>query len=788
MKNKIHNESLENYDVSLMEGMTSYFFSILYNPNINDENSTSVKALFDKNKPQLFNDIYNNVVASIKNDFGLEYKRIEENYIAETGETEDDAENHIATIPEFQYRNTVLDNFNTDVKEKFKLYLSQFGLQFKEIQQKQDEEDINQAVSKEETSTDRLGIVDAIYIDPRNRIKNEVKLLIASIASYTYEKNSDNLKVERNYLGLPKLIAFDKKTNILLNDLSNIAPLKIYDKKTKSIVEYPVIKQMFDKLDNKYKNDIGKYKPGYEWISNFKFRLAYTDIDGNIRNINELNDYEISLRIAFETSFTTNKIIIIKYVIDKYNSFSFNLNVFTKSNEIRNRWKKSAISNAVVFQFKNEEDLVKGPMIYINKEGIVSINNQSKEFIDLKESTQTEIQRLKKFGIEFSVPEESLDSVTVGEAYRTIYEYIKNGSIKTFDDLFGRQIVNSSINYLTKVEADLTGDETLLSVRNAEGKQQYSITQTNAISNIVNSFNSSKSLADFIASNEHLGTVDLNTGEVILHKYVQNSFVLKKGGNYFDNNGNKRKNSLPLEYRYILGMSGERDAVGESTDVLTFPDKIAQEIYHLLDGTYYTIINSDKASELGLYIDRFISYTQTKEELIENEDVLTAYKNALYDEVAVALYEKTQEGNISKIKDYSDNVKKLGHFRNILKLEKNIKLNKNYEDVLHGEMTVEDFVDLPEIETLIVNYLNFKVEKTKKWLVDSGVVTEIYGGYKSNYLPKEKLQELGLNSKELTNYELTNLVKYLVINRQLGVFEQHKLIYGHQFPLYWEIK
>ena len=764
----------------LMEGMTSYFFSILYNPNINDENSTSVKALFDKNKPQLFNDIYNNVVASIKNDFGLEYKRIEENYIAETGETEDDAENHIATIPEFQYRNTVLDNFNTDVKEKFKLYLSQFGLQFKEIQQKQDEEDINQAVSKEETSTDRLGIVDAIYIDPRNMTKNEVKLLIASIASYSYEENSKDLDIERNELGLPVLKDFGKKINLLLNDLTQIVPLKIYDKKTKSIIEYPVIKQMFDKLDKKYKNDIGKYKAGYEWIDNLKFRLAYNDIYGNEKNLSELNHDQISLLMAFETSFTTNKNLPYKLIVGKDGAiYADNTLDSINAKRIREKWENNVKGFAKPFSYLTQEDLVNAPMIYINKEGIISINNQSKEFIDLKESTQTEIQRLKKFGIEFNVLEESLDSVTVGEAYRTIYEYIRKGDIKTFDDLFGKQIVNSSINYLTKVEADLTGDETLLSVRNAEGKQQYSITQTSAISNMVNSFNSSKSLADFIASNEHLGTVDLNTGEVILHPYVQNSFVLKKGGNYFDNNGNKRKNSLPLEYRYILGMSGERDAVGESTDVLTFPDKIAQEIYHLLDGTYYTIINSDKASELGLYIDRFIPYTQTKEELIENEDVLTAYKNALYDEVAVALYEKTQEGTISKIKDYSDNVKKLGHFRNILKLEKNIKLNKKYEDVLDGEMTVEDFVDLPEIETLIVNYLNFKIEKTKQWLVDTGVVTEIEGGYKSNYLPKEKLQELGLTSTALTNYEFTNLVKYLVINRQLGVFEQHKLIYGH---------
>ena len=698
----------------------------------------------------------------------------------------------MTTIPEFQYRNTVLGNFNTDVKEKFKLYLSQFGLQFKEIQQKENEEDINQAVSKEETSTDRLGIVDAIYIDPRNMTKNEVKLLIASVASYNYEKDSNNLIVERNDLGLPILKDFGKKINLLLNELTQIVPLKVYDKKTKSIIEYPVIKQMFDKLDNKYKNDIGKYKAGYEWIDNLKFRLAYNDIDGNEKNLSELNHDQISLLMAFETSFTTNKNLPYKLIVGKDGAiYADNTLDSINAKRIREKWENNVKVFAKNFSYLTQEDLVNAPMIYINKEGIISINNQSKEFIDLKESTQTEIQRLKKFGIEFSVPEESLDSVTVGEAYRTIYEYIRKGDIKTFDDLFGKQIVNSSINYLTKVEADLTGDETLLSVRNAEGKQQYSITQISAISNMVNSFNSSKSLADFIASNEHLGTVDLNTGEVILHPYVQNSFVLKKGGNYFDNNGNKRKNSLPLEYRYILGMSGERDAVGESTDVLTFPDKIAQEIYHLLDGTYYTIINSDKASEFGLYIDRFIPYTQTKEELIENEDVLTAYKNALYDEVNTALYEKTQEGNISKIKDYNDfdkkdndfdkkdNVLKLGHFRNILKLEKNSKLNKQYEDVLDKKMTVEDFVDLPEIETLIVNYLNFKIEKTKKWLVDSGVVTEIDGGYKSNYLPKEKLQELGLTSNTLTNYEFTNLVKYLVINRQLGVFEQHKLIYGH---------
>lgn len=764
----------------LMEGMTSYFFSILYNPNITDPNNTNVKSLFDKTKPQLFNDIYKNVVASIKNDFGLEYQRIEKNYIAETGASEDNAENFIASIPEFQYRNVVLENFNKDVKEKFKLYLSQFGLQFKEIKDKQNEDDVNQAISKEETSTDRLGIVDAIYIDPRNMTKNEVKLLIASIASYTYEKNSNDLNVERNDLGLPILKDFGKKINLLLNELTQLVPLKIYDKKTKSIIDYPIITQMFDKLDNKYKNDVDQYKSGYEWVNNLKFRLGYTKIDGSIRDINELSGDEISLLIAFETSFTTNKNSPYKLIVGAEGViYSDNTLDSTNIKRVREKWENNIKNFAKRFSYLSEEDLTNAPMIYINKDGVVSINNKSKEFIDLKHSKETEIKRLEHFGIEFTSPEESLDAVNIGEAYRTIYEYIKDGTIKTFDDLFGRQAVNSSINYLTKVEANLTGDDTILSVRNAEGKQQYSITQTNAISNIVNSFNGSKTLADFIASNEHLGTVDLNTGEVILHPYVQNSYILKKGGRYFTEAGNKRGSAPLLEYRYILGMSGQKDSIGESTDTLTFPDKIAQEIYHLLDGTFYTVINSDKASEFGLHIGNFISFESTKDEFIENEKVIDFYKNALYDEVNTAFYEKSEEGVISKIKDYSSNVLHLGHFKNILKLDNNTKLNAKYQDVLNGKMSVDDFVDLPEITTLIVNYLNLKVEKTKQWLVDSGVVNKTNGYFKTNYFSKEQLQTIGYPTNELSDYDYTNLVKYLVVNRQLGVFEQHKIIYGH---------
>lgn len=768
----------------LMEGMTSYFFNMLYNPELSDD--TTIKALFDKNKPQLFQNIYEKVIARVKNDFVLEYKRIKENYISETGASDIDAKNFIASIPEFQYRNLVLSLFNTDVKENFKTYLSQFGLKFKDVKVKEDEEVLNQAVSKEEMSTDRLGIVDAIYVDPRNMTKNEVKLLIASLASYEYDNN--NLRFERNDLGLPKLKDFGKKINLLINELTQIVPLKTYNRETKAIVDYPVIKQMFDKLANKYMVD-GKYRPGYEWIDRLKFRLGYVYSDGNERSIDSFNEDELSLLIAFETSFTTNRNLPYKLIVGSDGAiYADNTLDSINAKRIREKWENNVKGFAKSFSYIDEKELYNAPMIYINKDGIISINNKSKEFIDLKGSTDSEIERLKKFGIQFSVDEDLLDSVKIGEAYRTIYEFISNGTIKTFDDLFGRQAVNSSINYLTKLEADLTGDETILSVRNAEGKQQYSSTLPSAISNIVNSFNSSKTLADFIASNPQLGNVDLNTGEVILFPYVQNSFILQKGGRYFDNKGNRRKNSN-IEYRYILGMSGERESIGKSTDVLTFPDKIAQEIYHLLDGTYYTVINSDKSSEFGLHLNHFISFISATNDIIENDDILSAYKNALADEINTAIYETTSDAQKVKIKEYSSDVVNLGHFKNILNLNERKSLNAQYQNVLAGEMSVDEFINLSEVNAIIVNYLNTKIEKTKKWLVDSGVIKKVNENeFKTNFISKEKLQQLDIkiNIEGFSNNDFTNLVKFLVVNRQLNVFEQHKLIYGHP-DLYKEL-
>ena len=79
-----------------------------------------------------------------------------------------------------------------------------------------------------------------MYIDPRDAMNSEVKLLIASLTADEYD-NKGQLGNKRNELGLPMLEDFGRKINILHNELHSTVPVSRYDAATKTIVPVPVI-------------------------------------------------------------------------------------------------------------------------------------------------------------------------------------------------------------------------------------------------------------------------------------------------------------------------------------------------------------------------------------------------------------------------------------------------------------------------------------------------------------------------------------------------------------------
>ena len=792
--------TLEGTDVEfthkLMEGMMSYFFMELY------KGDNNIKALFDKSKPELFNELYDKVKNRVLDRFSENVNDIM-TPLLQQGFDQQTVQNQVSNIPFF--KNQALANyyFNTPgqdkVRDLFKKYLSQFGLQFENVKVKVDDEIVDATKPQENEITDRLGIVEAIYIDPRDAMKAEVKLLIASLTSDEYNTKGEIVN-KRNELGLPMLEDFGRKINILHNELHSIVPVSRYDAATKSIVVVPTLDQMFDKLDDRFKRD-GQYKTGYEWIDKLKNRLNYQDrTTGQKSDIASLSNDEISLIVAFETSFSNNRNNPYKIIVGKDgNIYSDNSLDSTNAKRIKERWQNNIKAEAKEFFGTTPEELANGPMIYINADGVINFNIASEQFKKIMDVTSpiSMVASLRKLGFDFTMPDDELvlqaGGAEISKDFSAIKSKFEDESIKTFDDLFGKQIVNGRINSLIKIEQDTTSDDNILSVRNAEGKQQYSITLPSAISYLANSFKACKNLTDFVASNPQLGSIDLETGDVKLNSYTAGARLLKKGEKYslFDEKGNKKKDAK-LEYRYVIGMSGETESIGTSTDRLEFSDKVVQEAFHLLDGTYFTIINSDKSSEFGLNYGHLIAYDTVEFGAPGNSsEILDAYKDALKDELRTAKFEKGN--NKYKIQYYSDSVQNLGHFVEILQAEKNDTIKKLLTEFMDGKKTEDEFINDPTVGTLISNYLQAEVNENIKWLQDLGLISydKKTDTIKTKMFAAEQLSALDDNLKYdkeggIQARYFRKLMTFFTVNRQLGVFEQHKLLFGHP-ALYKEL-
>lgn len=781
----------------LMEGMAGYFFVNLYSEEDENGRRNNIKSLFDASKPQLFEKLYEIVKDDLINTFGDYYDSVRDSLVA-AGMNDEQIDDIMANDPDSVYRNIAISKLDTEVKQLFKKYVSQFGLKFKET--KLDAEQFEEIGKKDEAGeiitpdelerNDRLGLVEAMYLDPRDMTKAEVKLLIASLTSDQYDEDGvTTYKV--NELGLPILEDFGRKINILLNELHSTVPVARYNPTTKTVDEVSVIDQMFDKLDKRFRKN-GDYKPGYEWIAKLKRRLNYEDTFGQKRNIADMTKDEVNLLLAFETSFTNNRNIPNKVIIGPDGMiYSDNTIDSTNAKRIKEDWQ-----NNVKFMAKplgsTKEQREQGPAFYIDANGMIRFNHESKELQRLMGATNATsmLDSLRALGFDFTASNEDIvlefGARDISDTFSSIVSQFTAENINTFDDLFGKQIVNGPVNYFINVERFFTADDTILSTRNAEGKQQYSITMPSAISHLMNSFKAVSNLRDFVLSNPHLGQVDLNTGEIKLNTYSASSLLLKPGGLLFDETGDKLPNAK-LEYRYVLGMASQSESTGTSTDRLEYPDKVTQEIYHIMDGTYFTVINSDKSSEFGVNFGHAITYGELYPSIEDNKKVIDMYRNALKDELMTASFESRSTD--VEIKEYSKSVMKLGHFSKIINVEENPAMKALFEKYLADDRSgvanaVDSFINNVEVEKLLINYLANKVNDNMQWLKDLGIVKESEGSIKTTAFSREQIQNVtdgAVSYKEgqLSNAEYRRLVMFMTFNRQLAVFEQHKLLYGH---------
>ncbi len=740
-----------------VEGLGYYFFLELYK---NGSNIDSLLSGMDpKQSNELLNKLYNAAHAQVLENT----KSISQRVYSE------------------------IDTKKNELYNEFKKSIARYGL---------DTDEVDGLQTKEENTVNGLGIRDSISIDPNKMTAVNVKLLIASLPQSEYNKEG-KLLVTRNNLNQPRLVDYNKTQNLMLNELSNI--VSTYDENGN---HQSILNSMFTKLDNKYKLPSGNYKPGYTWIKNLKLRIKFEDITGVPVPIESLSLDDMMVRIAFTKSFTNVKTIPQKTIVGT-EGYIYNLNPTDNINvdRVRDNWSnnlKNTINSGTGF-------------ISLDPTGVMIINRSADTYrkiinkldkrssIDLKSS----LEILNSLGINFTASQNEIEkhSNTLKAEAIHILEQIKAGTINTIAELYGNSIIGGRINNLLAIEARFTGEDNILSYRNADGEAQYSVGIPSLLSNVINTLNSVKSQKELINTFPWLGTIN-KKGVVTLNNYQLNSELIKLDGVLFDGKGNRREGAN-VTYQIISGM-GTSDYEGTSTDDLQYPERLANKIHYLLDNTVFSNINSDKSTEFGIGIPGNPLATVgdvNKLLFFSDSPIINKYINHLADEMAAAVYNKKSPSNIQY---YKDQVESLGHFRDILGKE---LVDKFKKDVISstakftGDFAHENFIEANRdaIEDKINKHLLDQIEKTVAELKVLDLFTRPnFAGndlYITNAIDNDKLKETlkVQGSQTITNgtgdeaqtrqgfseKDLKVLAGFLVSNEELLIAEQHKLIYGH---------
>jgi hypothetical protein len=727
----------------------------------------------------------------------------------------------IASLERLPVLKQQVEAFQGDLYDMFKKNLERYGLVFNEL-------DV-----EEDAINNPLGISDSISIDPRKMTTNNIELLLSSIPETAYSKEGEknpkkflNEVLVKNEFFQPKLINAGKVHITLLNELSNIAAIVDENGERKNVLD-----QMFTKLDAKYKMPNGRYRDGYLWINGLKRRLKYEENGIKIDGASLTKD-EIQLRVAFIKSFNNIQNIPEKVIVDS-DGYIYNFNPLVNVNldRVREEW-----SNNLKMQIQNKTNSI----VRIDASGTMVIDRSTDEYAGLVAvlNNVSDINLivaqaiLSRLGIEFTATTDDLiknnQERKIIENAISILSLINSADINTINDLYGNQLVGGRMNALLDIESKYTSEDNILSYSTAEGESQYAVGIPSLFSQMINTLNSVANHTELIRSCPWLGYIDEETGQPVLNTYQQNSELLKKGGILFDGRGERRSNA-PLSYHVISGM-GTSDSDGTNTADLQFPERVANKIHFLLNNIVFSNINSDKSTEFGIGIPgkpmvsyqdvRNFMYNPTAEEFGDEglammqdatyKRITGRYVNHLTDEMASAVLQSQDPVYIQYYANKKIGVNQLGHFRDIIGKE---MIEKFQKEVLSDEAIYVDenphlaFIKAnePEIAAKINKHILDQILKTTEFLKDLDIFekykSELSAGYITNALDNSdsvnslatllkipESQTLQYKADDdadpvtrvaFSEYDLTMLAGILVLNEELLLTEQHKLIYGH---------
>ena len=536
-----------------------------------------------------------------------------------------------------------------------------------------------------------------------------------------------------------------------------------------------VFSTVMDKFSNtnSMKDLIAKLLDLARYDSNYV--ALFTRLKGNLNDENptiNFEDYNLNdwrLFINFYQSFTKQK----PNAVIQYKDMN---QVFTES-----------ASQFDVIRKKTDEWVVNMRLLAKNKDSYIYYDVNTKEYKvsdELKKlpikTADDKIKFLSEIGIDF--PIEAYTALKEGlvkgekdekgqfnEAVNKIYSFIggKQDAIMSWS---GATIgVTAHFKTLARLLTNSTNPNRDVTHRNVDGETTQTYSDSNYPSVFEDTFNSSDTLEELLQKRPELKDISS------LH-----STVLKKGGIFFDEKGERIRN---IKVGYIGGTKEIDENSGTSTVKLNTADRISQEINQNLEGKYYVVIPGDGSTEWFIEMGNPISFEDVRKEKTWNK-TFEIFNGYLRDDIALAMDDR------SYLMYTKPRSKELRFFKDILSPDLLTKVNQLIADNATKDK-IDDFFrnNTDAINASIKSYFEENIDETIKLMDDKYIANEyiVEDEKRISYpmLDSRFADKYGIRKFAMTEEELRNIITFVNINGQINNIEFHKILFGdpYQFKI-----
>ena len=305
-------------------------------------------------------------------------------------------------------------------------------------------------------------------------------------------------------------------------------------------------------------------------------------------------------------------------------------------------------------------------------------------------------------------------------------------------------------------------------------------TRKNVEGKMANNYADSNYLSILEADFAEVDTLDqlLERRPELKDLFSADSVILKKGGLFFDENGDKISN---IKVKVIEGIKDEDSKKGKSVSKLTLGKRFILEMNQNLNGNYYALIPADSSTEWMLNMGNHIDFNSVIDGGAENQ-FYEIMKQYLKTDVALALdFENRKHlDNIRK-----EDLKKLRFFNDILPAdileEVNSMINEN-----KSQSEIEEYLfsneNEDEIREAIKSYIDGINENTRDLLTKKNQILFVEDNTYSFPELDENFERVSkLDKYKLTEEELNGIMAFANMNYVINNIEMHKMFFGDPF-------